>query len=209
MPGTDSNRCTSMATRKSASNAAVCASSATRGVARRALRFSATASAMPSASGDAQRLNSSSHTSLSPIVTTISGRSTTAGMRHGPDGDRESGRRRAPATAARSACRSATAATSRSPRERDAASASAATRAEWAVHLGGGSARLAPDQRLGMAFEVVGEHAQAARGARELLHRVAQLDLARRRRRRRGWPRCSSACAPRNRARRARRRAST
>ena len=84
----------------------------TRCVASAAARFSAVASAMASASGAAQRLNSSSQTSFSPTVTTISGRSTTAGIATGPTtiGHALPARCRA-APADRSTCSSATAAT--------------------------------------------------------------------------------------------------
>ena len=43
----------------------------------------------------------------------------------------------------------------------------------------GFSSGLAADQRVGMAFEIVGQHAQRARGAGDLLQGVAQLLLGR------------------------------
>ena len=49
-----------------------------------ATRFSATARAISFCSGDAQWLNSSRATWLAPVVTTICGRSTTAGTDTGP-----------------------------------------------------------------------------------------------------------------------------
>ena len=83
-PGVDSKRCTSMATRKSASALSVCGNSVTRGVPSSATRFSATTRAILSPSGDAQRLNSSSATWFGPVLTTICGRSTAAGTETGP-----------------------------------------------------------------------------------------------------------------------------
>ena len=183
-PGTDSKRCTSMATRKSASSAVVCASRATRGVASSGAQVFRDGDAMPSASGEAQRLNSSSQTSLSLIVTTISGRSTTAGIATGPDDDRQRCRAAVAAGGGGAAQRvEARRRRRRASRPRAQTSCTSARRREaidGVVISACGSCGLAPDQRLRVAFEVVGEHAQAARRAAELLHRVAQLRLARR-----------------------------
>ncbi len=84
VPGTDSKRCSSTATRYCASAAGIFGNELTCAAPSRPSRFCAITSERLSCSGAAQRLRSSSLTWFGPVLTTICGRSTSAGTDTGP-----------------------------------------------------------------------------------------------------------------------------
>ena len=160
-----------------ASALSVCGNSDTRGVPRSTTRFSATTRDRLFCSGDAQRLKSSSRTSFGPVLTTNSGRSTIDGIVTGPTAiTRLDGWAGGAAVAVRPACRSATAGSHPAASRGD----DDVRREMSAHHLARLLFELAANRHFRVTLEVFEEHAQAARRARELVQRVAQL-LRRRR----------------------------